>query len=168
MPINILELLGRAVSILAFVDADNAGNVVTSRLHTGILIFVNNAPIIALSKRQNTVELSNFGSKLVATGITKDLIVALRIKFRMFLVPMDGPEDIYCDNQGSVKNTSLPKSTLSKKHNSINYHDVRENVAALIMRFVKEDTLTNLADALTKLFPYSCTQDLISQILWDN
>ena len=46
--------------------------------------------------------------------------------------------------------TSLPESVLSKKHNAINYHAVREAVAAGIMRVAKEDGETNLADLLTK------------------
>ena len=42
----------------------------------------------------------------------------------MFGIPIDGPADVFCDNQGVVKNTSLPESMLSKKHNAINYHAV--------------------------------------------
>jgi hypothetical protein len=48
--------LGNPVTINAFVDANHAGNVVTRRSHTGIIIFVQNAPIIVYSKWQNTVE----------------------------------------------------------------------------------------------------------------
>ena len=42
------------------------------------------------------------------------------------------------------------ESVLSKKHNAINYHAVREAVAAGTMRVAKEDGETNLADLLTK------------------
>ena len=62
---------------------------------------------------------------------------------------------------------SVPESTLNKKHNSINYHIVRESVAAGILRVTKEDTATNLADPLTKLVPYSCKQELLDQVLWE-
>jgi hypothetical protein len=34
---------------------------------------------------------------------------------------------------GVVKNVSIPESTLMKKHNAINYHAVREAVAAGIL-----------------------------------
>ena len=78
------------------------------------------------------------------------MAIALRYKLRMFGIPIDGPADVFCDNQGVVKNTSLPESVLSKKHNAINYHAVREAVAAGIMRVAKEDGETNLADLLTK------------------
>ena len=39
------DLRGPAVTITTYVDADHAGNVLTHHLHTGILHFINNAPI---------------------------------------------------------------------------------------------------------------------------
>ena len=132
-------------------DGKFASNVVTRRLHSGIIIYVNNAPIIWFSKHQNTVESSTFGSKLVALRICKDLIVALRYKLRMFGVRINGPAYVFCNNRGVVKNMSIPESVLHKKHNVINYHAVREAVAAGILRVGKEDRQTNLADLLTKI-----------------
>ena len=91
----------------------------------------------------------------------------MRIKLKAIGVPLLEPANVYCDNQGVVKNTSIPESTLSKKHNSINFHIVRESAAAGILRVGKEDTATNLADPLTKLVPYSRKQELLGQILYD-
>ena len=71
------------------------------------------------------MESSTFGSEFVTMRIAKDLAIALRYKLRMFGIPIDGPADVFCDNQGVVKNMSLPESMLSKKHNAINYHAVR-------------------------------------------
>ena len=56
----------------------------------------------------------------------------------MFGFPIDGPANVFCDNQGFVKNSSIPESVLSKKHNAINYYAVRKAVAAGIMRVGKE------------------------------
>ena len=75
---------------------------------------------------------------------------------------------MYCDNQGVVKNTSIPESTLSKKHNAVNYHIVREAVAADAIRIGKEDTETNPADALTKLMPYSKKHLLLGPLQYDH
>jgi hypothetical protein len=50
----------------------------------------------------------------------------MRIKLKMFGVPVGGPVNVYCDNKGVVSNMSIPESTLTKKHNSINYHVIRE------------------------------------------
>ena len=114
------EPRGKVVRIGAFVDANQAGNIVTRRSHSGIIIFVQNAPIIWFSKRQNRVEAATFGSEFVTLRICKDLIVALCYKLCMFGVPLDKPADVFCDNSGVVMNVSKPESTLQKKHNAIN------------------------------------------------
>jgi hypothetical protein len=124
LPPNMPKPLGRLVTISSFVDTTHAGNVITRRLHTGIIFLVQNAPIIWFSNQQNTVEPATFGSEFVALCICKELIVALRYKLRMFSVPIDGPASVFCDNCGVVRNTSIPESTLMKKHNAINYHAV--------------------------------------------
>ncbi len=74
-----------------------------------------------------------FGSKLIAVQICKDLIVTLRYKLQMFGVLIAGPANVFCDNQGVMKNLSIPESVLMKKHNLINYHIVHEAVAAGIL-----------------------------------
>jgi hypothetical protein len=165
-PADMPEPLGRSVRITSFMDSDHAGNRVTRRSHSGIFIFVNNALIVSYSKKQNTVESATFGSEMVAMRIARDLTVALRIKLKMFGVPIDGPADFYCDNNGVVKNTSIPSSQLAKKHNSINFHMIREAVAAGICRVGKEDTLTNTADAATKILSYSRRESLLGPHLY--
>ena len=79
------------------------------------------------------------------------MIVTLRYKLQMFGVPIVGPANVFCDNNGVVKNTTIPESMLAKKHNAINYHAIREAVAARILRVGKEDGMTNLADLFTKV-----------------
>jgi hypothetical protein len=167
LPPRMPEPLGNPVNIHAFVDANHAGNVVTRRSHTGILIFVQNSPILWVSRRQNTIETSTFGSEFVALRHAKDVIVALRYKLRMFGVPLEGPAQVYCDNQGVVKNTSIPESVLSKKHNAINYHAVREAAAAGVLQVHKEDTATNLADLFTKVLPTDRRRELLGSILYN-
>ena len=166
LPANMPEPRGMPVTISSFQDANHAGNVVTRRSHTGILMFDQNAPIIWYSKRQNTVESSTFGSEFVAGRVNQDLIVALRYKLRMFGVPIRGPANVFCDNLGVVKNSSILESTLMKKHNAINYHAVREAAAAGILRVGKEDGLTNLADLFTKLLSAERWNELCGFIMW--
>ena len=72
---------GNSVKISCFVDADHAGDLLTRRSHTSILIFLNNAPVIWYSKKQNTVESSTFGSKFIAMRIACDLLQALQYKY---------------------------------------------------------------------------------------
>ena len=122
----------------------------TRRSQTRILIFLNRAPIVWYSKRQNTVETSTFGSEFIAMRSAVEHIEALRYKLRMFGIPIEGPTNVFCDNEAVFKNTTIPESTLKKKHNSICYHRCHEAVAARVMRVAKEGTLTNLADLFTK------------------
>jgi hypothetical protein len=167
LPPRMPEPLGNPVNIHVFVDANHAGNVVTRRSHTGILVFVQNSPILWVSRRQNTVETSTFGSEFVALRNARDVTIALRYKLRMFGVPLEGPAQVYCDNQGVVKNTSIPESVLSKKHNAINYHAVREAAAAGVLEVHKEDTQTNLADLFTKVLPADRRRELLGSILYN-
>ena len=79
------------------------------------------------------------------------MIEALRYKLRMFGVPIDGATNVYCDNEAVFKNTSIPESTLKKKHHSIAYHRCREAVAAKTIQIAKQGTEKNLADLFTKV-----------------
>jgi hypothetical protein len=160
------EPRGKHVTTTCFVDADHAGCLATRRSHTGVLIFVNRAPVSWYSKRQNTVETSTFGSEIVALRIAIEMVEGLRYKLRMMGVPMDGPTSVFCDNESVVKNTTRPESALKKKHNAVAYHKVRESIANGTIRLAKEDGKSNLADILTKLMPGPRLREMIQMVLW--
>jgi hypothetical protein len=79
--------------------------------------------------------------------------------------PLLGPTSVLCDNQSVVTNASRPESTLSKKHNSIAYHRVREAQAALTLRVGHVRSEDNYADMLTKCLDGVKLCHLASQIL---
>ena len=83
----------------------------------------------------------------------------------MMGIPLDGPTNVFCDNESVFKNATRPESTLKKKHNAIAYHRVREAVAAGVVRIAWEDGRFNLADVLTKLLSGPHLKELISCIL---
>jgi len=60
------------------------------------------------------------------------------------------PSVLFVDNEAVVKNTTLPSSSLKKKHNAIAYHKVREAVAAEIVLVAKVNGQYNRADLMTK------------------
>ena len=154
IPPKMPEPRGNYVTTSCFVDADLAGNKVTRRSQTGVLIFVNQAPIHYYSKKQPTVETSTFGAEFCAMKVAVEMIEALRYKLRMFGIPVgDGTNNstaIFCDNQAVYQNTVVPESTLKKKHHSIAYHRCREAVAACTVKIAKQGTEKNLADLFTK------------------
>jgi hypothetical protein len=126
---------GPRVRMTVYVDADHAHDLVTRRSITGILVILNNTPIRWISKRQNTVETSTYGSELVASRIATELILEVRYMLRSLRVALDGPVLMLGDNMSVVLNTTVPSSVLKKKYNAITYHRVREAIAARIMRF---------------------------------
>ena len=144
LPSDMPPLRGRLVLTHCFVDSDHAGDKVTRRSQTGILIFLNRAPIIWYSKRQNMVETSTFGSEFIAMKMAVEQIESLWYKLRMFGVPLEGPMNFFCDNEAVFKNASQLDSTLKKKHMSICYHRCREAVACQMIRIAKEGTSPTL------------------------
>jgi hypothetical protein len=132
------------------VDADHAGNLFNCHSHSGIIIYVNDAPILWLPKRQNTVEASSFGSEFNALRIALEMIEGLRYKLRMFGIPCSEPAIILCDNKSVVTNSSNPESVLKKRHNAICYHHVREAVAAGYINVAWIEGKLNVADVFTK------------------
>mgnify|MGYP003326537431 FL=1 len=159
-PFNQPSPRGRPVVMVAYVDASHAANKVTRRSHTGYIIFVNKAPIVWYSKRQNTVESSTFSSEFIAMRTLVESVRGLRYKLRMFGVPIDGSTRVFCDNEKVVHNSSLLESSLNKKHSSVAYHATRWAVAAGIILVGWIPTGHNLADALSKTLP-SNTRDFL-------
>jgi hypothetical protein len=167
-PPNMPTPKGKPVRIHCFVDANHASDKSTRRSQTGVLLFINRAPIMWHCKRQNGVEVSTFGSEFMALKTATEMIIALRYKLRMFGIPLegDGAANIYCDNEAVWKNSSTPESVLSKKQHSIAYHYCRQAVAAGITRIAKEPTETNLADLFTKVLTSQKRNDLLDRFMY--
>ena len=138
----------------------------TRRSQTGLLLFVNHAPVVWYSKRQNTVETSTFGSEFIAMKTAMEQIEALWYKLRMFGIPIAGSMNVFCDNKAVFKNTTIPNSTLKEKHTSICYHWCREVVASETIRVAKEWTLTNLSDLFTKHLPQVTRERLLDRFTY--
>ena len=59
----------------------------------------------------------------------------------MFGVPIDGPTNMYCDNEAVVINSSCPELSLKKRHNAIAYHCIHEAVAAGTIHIVQKPSI---------------------------
>ena len=58
-PNQMPEPLGESVYVGCFIESEHSANVITGRLHSVILLFVNNTLIKSFSKYQNIVQLKN-------------------------------------------------------------------------------------------------------------
>jgi hypothetical protein len=143
---------GRGLEVTAYVDASHAANKITRRSHSGYVVFLNRAPVLRYSKRQNTVETSTFSAEFIALKVCLEAIEHLRFKLRCFVVPLPQgePAHVFCDNESVVKNTTNVESTMNKKHSSVAYHYCRRSVAAGIITLAHISTHHNLADCFSK------------------
>ena len=169
IPPNMPKPRGVGVIVSARVDADHAADTTTRRSRTGFLVYINSAPIYWMSKKQNSVESSSFGSEFIAMKQCCEYVRGLRYKLRMMGIPVEDPAFIYGDNKSVLSNPTLgPDSVLSKKSNSIAYHFVREGASMDEWRTGYINTKENPADILSKAVPAGKDRDhKVGLIMWD-
>jgi hypothetical protein len=135
IPPNAPEPLGNCVTLMTYTDANLNHDNLTGRSVTGILHLYNQTLIDWNSKRQATVETATFGSKFTAARIAVDQIIDLRTTLRYLGVPVNAKCLIFGDNQAVIANSSIPHSSLNKRHNALAYHCVSEMIAAKILGY---------------------------------
>ena len=105
MPPNAPKPRGKPVDTSLYVDSSHADDKRTRRSRTGYFIYVNNALVMWLSKKQPTIETSVFGAEFVAMKNGMEAIRGLRYKLRMMGVEVDQPTNVYGDNMSVIHNT---------------------------------------------------------------
>jgi len=95
-----------------------------------------------------------------------DQIIELRSTLRYLGVPVIGASFLFGDNESVVKNSTLPYSTLNKRHNILSYHRVREAIAAKIINFYWIEGKCNPADLLSKHWSYHDVKQHIAPLLY--
>ena len=98
--------------------------------------------------------------------VAADQIIGNRQTLMAMGVPIEKSSWLLGDNQSVITQSTVPSSTLSKRHNALAYHRMRWAVAAKIIKFVKVDTLDNVADPLTKYLGYSEAMPLLKPLLF--
>ena len=91
---------------------------------------------------------------------------ALQYKLCVMGTAVDGETNVFSDNNSIVLKSSLPESTLKKKHNSISYHAVRWSDADRDLRVCFEQGKFNMVEILTKNLEKTNHSILSSCILW--
>ena len=114
IPKDLPPARGKPVKPSAYVDANLFHDLISGRSVTGILHFLNKAPIDWYSKLQATCETATFGSEYVAARTCTDQIINLRNTLRYLGVPIDGATMMFGDNETVVNTASVPHSRLNK------------------------------------------------------
>jgi hypothetical protein len=157
---------GKPVPTTTFEDANLMQDLVTGRSCTGILHLVNQTPCAWFCKLQNGVETATYGSEFIAARLATEQIMDLRYTLRMLGVPIDGKAYMFGDNQSVITSSTLPHSSLNKRHNALSYHRVREAIASDVMWFFHISGTENPADVLTKYCGHAVFWPLIKPFLF--
>ena len=157
---------GKPVTTTTFVDANLAHCMVTGRSCTGVLHMLNKTPIDWYAKRQGTVETATYGSEFVAARQATEQVMDLRYTLRMLGARLEGPTYMFGDNLSVIVSSTIPQSSLKRRHNALSYHRVREAIASGVIRFFHIDGKSNPADVLTKHLSNHVRYPLIQPFLF--
>ena len=155
IPKDAPEPLGKSVTTTTFLDANLLHDLITGRSVTAVLHFFNLTPGDWYSKRQATVENATYGSEFVAAKTATEQIIDIRQTLRYLGVPIKSKAYMFGDNKSVVTSSTVPHSLLSKRHNILSYHRVREAIAAKILVFHWCDSSQNKSDILSKHWEFS-------------
>ena len=166
IPHDIPKPLGKHVQTTPYVDANLHHDLATGKAVTAALHFLNQTPIDAYTKRQSTVETATYGSEFVAARTAVDQIIDIRTTLRYLGVPIRDKSYMFGDNKSVVTSSTIPNSTISKRHHLASYHRVREAIAAKFISFHWKDGKSNPADILSKHWEFATVWPMLKPILF--
>ena len=128
--------------------------------------FLNQTPIDAYTKRQSTVETATYESEFVAAKTAVDQIIDIHTTLRYLGVSIRDKSYMFGDNRSVVTRSTIPSSTISKRHHLASYHQVREAFAAKYISFHWKDGKCNPADILSKHWEFTAMWPMLKPILF--
>ena len=146
---------------------NHAGDKVSHRSRSGLIIYVYTTFLRWFSKKQSTVETSIFGPEFVAMKQGINALRSLKYKLSMMGIKISGLSYICGENISGAFNTSRPESVLRKKSNSFCYHAVHESVGMGESLVVHIPGKENVADLMTKVLYGQKRRYLLSNSLYD-
>ena len=166
IPYDIPKPLGKHVQTTHYVDANLHHDLATGKAVTAVLHFLNQTSIDAYTKRQCTVETATYGSEFVAARTAVHQIIDIRTTLRYLGVPIRDKSYMFGDNRSVVTSSTIPNSTISKRHHLASYHRVREAIAAKDISFHWKDGKSNPADILSKHWEFATVWPMLKPILF--
>jgi hypothetical protein len=122
---SILERVPVIQVITTYEDANSMHDLLTGRSVTRCIHLVNETPVYWFRKKQNLVETAMYGSEFVAARLATEQIMDLKYTLRSLGVPIDGPAWMFGDNHSVITSSTIPHSSLYKRHNALSYHSER-------------------------------------------
>ena len=137
-------------NIIAYCDADWAGDSDSCRSTTGYVTFYNHGPITWNSRLQPTIAKSSTEAEYIGLSTACDEVVWLR----QLLLDLDQlpnePTIIFEDNQSAIDLSYNPIHHKRTKHINVRFHSIREKIQEGVIQVKHISTDLQLADLLTK------------------
>ena len=165
LPDDMSDPLGKAATTTTTMDANLNHCLATGKSLTGCLHFVNMTPVDWYSKKQATVQTATYGSEFVAAKTATEQIIDIRKTLRYLGAPIATKSFLFGDNKSVVTSATLPHSTLTKRHNILAFHRVREAIAAKLLAFYWIQSAYNLSDILSKHWVHPTVYPMILKLL---
>ena len=89
----------------------------------------------------------------------------IRQTLRYLGVPIGSKSFLFGDNRSVITSATLPHSALTKHHNILAFHRVREAIAPKIMTFYWIQSAYNLSDMLSKDWDHPSVYPMILKLL---
>lgn len=140
-------------TLTGYSDADWANCEVTRKSTSGIIVYLNNAPVYWRSKRQPIVTMSTTEAELVA--LTE---LALQVKWLRNMLSEDiripfHATPLLCDNNSTVTLAKDPIASDRTKHIEVRHRKVQQLVETKEVEVIWVPTEKQRADVLTKPLP---------------
>ena len=127
--------------------------------------FFNKTPVDWYSKKQATVETDTCASESVAAKTATEQIMDITQTLRYLGAPISTKSFLFGDNRSVVTSATLPHSILTRRHNILAFHRVREAIAATLMAFYWIQSANNLSDMLSKHCDHPTVYPMILKLL---
>lgn len=138
------------LKLLAFSDADYAGDIKTRRTTTGYVFKLGECTISWCSQKQKVVALSTTESEYIAAAQTIEELIWLERLMRQITSDRIERPTVKLDNQSTTKLLRNPEFHKRSKHIDVKYHFAREKIQEGLFNLEYVPTNEQQADILTK------------------
>lgn len=136
--------------LIAYADANWAGDLDTRRSTTGYIFFLNGSAVSWNSKRQPTVATSSTEAEYMSLYSATQEATWFRSLLKDMKYSVDSATTIYQDNQACIALAKNPVYHARTKHIDIKFHFLRDKVAHGVIALEYKPTEEMVADGFTK------------------
>ena len=137
------------LELIAYSDADFAGDTETRRSTSGYVIFFSGGPLSWCSRRQPIVSLSSTEAEYIsAAECVKETLFLKYLLEEMFDQPI--PVTLRVDNQSAIRLAETGKMNRRSKHIDVRYYFISERIKDKSIYIEYCPTDDQVADILTK------------------